>query len=194
MTDIPSYGLIVEGPYDQAFYQALIPRISNATVHATLVCGGIANLMKRFPALLRGLEYRRHGQPVDKALVIRDSKGADAETPRAQMQNKIKGRAYSFPRGVQLCVVCREMETWLLADIEAINAVARDRGGRDVSAVVGGLEEIEDPKRCLRSFLSQARILYTAPVCAEIASRARLETLEYGCPSFRRFRQQVIDC
>jgi len=90
--------------------------------------------------------------------------------------------------------VRREMEAWLLADIEAINAVAKNRGGRDASEVAGNLQDIEHPETRLQAVLSKARIQYTVPVCAELASRARLDMLDYRCPSFRMFRQQVLDC
>jgi hypothetical protein len=190
-----SYGLIVEGPYDKRFYEALIPRICNADLRiVTRPCDGVANLIKQFPALLGDFEHVLNGQPVDKALVIRDANGIDIEASRKKMEDKIKGRTYSFPQGVQFCVVRREMETWLLADGSAINAVAVARGGREVSEVQGSPEDIHDPKRALRSLLSEAGIECTAPVCAEIASKLNIQTLEYRCPSFRIFKQSVLDC
>jgi hypothetical protein len=195
VNNLASYGLIVEGPYDEAFYGSLIPRMSNANQPiVTRPCGGVANLMKQFPALLRDLEHFLAGRPVDKALVIRDSKGPDAETPRRKMAEKVTGRMYNFPRGIHLCVVRREMETWLLADTDAINAVAASRGGRQVADVTGILEDVQDPKGMLRSLLSQAGIDYTPAVCAEIASKLSMERFEYRCPSFHVFKQSVLDC
>jgi hypothetical protein len=195
VTNPASFGLIVEGPYDERFYETLIPRICNAELQVvTRPCDGVANLMKQFPVYLKEFEHVLNGHPVDKALVIRDAKGGDIETPRRLMEDKIQGRKYSLPRGLQLCIVRREMESWLLADTRAINAVAVARGGREVKEVQGNPEDVYDPKRELRSILSDARIVYTAPVCAEIASRLNLETLEYRCPSFRTFKQNVLDC
>jgi hypothetical protein len=190
-----SYGLIVEGPYDKPFYEALIRRICKADLRiVTRPCGDVTNLMKQFPALLRDLEHVLSGKPVDKALVIRDANGGDIESCRKRMESKIKDRTYSFPWGFQLCVVRREMETWILADTHAINAVALARGGREVSGVQGSPEDIHDPKRELRSLLSEARVVYTAPVCGEIASELDIGTLEYRCPSFRAFKKGVLDC
>lgn len=195
MNEAASYGLIVEGPYDKAFYAALIPRVCSAALHLTVrVCNGVSNLMKQFPALLADFEHTRHGRPVDKALVVRDSRGPDAHGALRRMQDKIKMRAYSFPRGVQLCVVFREMETWLLADANALNAIASSRGGRNVSDVKGSPEDIQDPKTRLRSLLSEARIEYTPQVCAEIAASLSIDALAARCPSFRTFKQKVLDC
>jgi hypothetical protein len=42
-----TYGLIVEGPYDQAMYEALIPRICERNLSfKTLLCEGKDGLMK----------------------------------------------------------------------------------------------------------------------------------------------------
>jgi len=47
------------------------------------------------------------------------------------MAQSVAGRQFSFPRGVQFCAVRQEMETWLLADAEAINSLAQERDGAD---------------------------------------------------------------
>lgn len=194
MTNL-TYGLIVEGPYDKAMYEALIPRICKRNVSfKTRPCGGKDWLMKSFRYLLRDLEKVLQGAPVDKALVIRDSGGKDPSAIEAEMDRRIAGNKYAFPRGVRFCVVRREMETWLLADAQAINIVAQARGGRQIQEVQETLEEIHDPAGKLRSVLSDARLSYTEPVCAEIASHLRIDHLEYRCPSFRTFKQNVIDC
>lgn len=192
---LASYGLIVEGPYDELFYEALIPRICGTDPSfVTRVCDGLQGLMKNFPAFLRNLENVLQGRPVDKALVIRDSDRKDPLAARAEMARRIEKKEYAFPHGVQLCVVRRAIETWLLADINAVNTVALDRGGRRVGDVKGNIEDIRHPKTLLRSRLSTARIVYTGPVCSEIARNLRIEILEYRCASFRTFKQSVLDC
>ncbi len=190
-----SYGLIIEGPYDESFYKALIPRICGMSLSFETRLGrGLPGLMEKFPALLRTLEKVREGRPVDKALVIRDSDRKDPLAAREEMARRIEGKNFAFPHGVQLCVVRRTMETWLLADINAINTVAVSRGGRKVSEIKGNVEEIDDPKARLRSVLSKAGTEYTAIVCGDIASNIKIDTLEYRCPSFRSFKQSVLDC
>ncbi len=191
----PTYGLIVEGPRDKAMYEALISRICGTSLSfRTRVCNGVSELRKKFPVYLRNLESVMQGGPVDKALVIRDSGGKDPTVLKTEMSASIQGVEYAFPRGIKLCVVRRALETWLLADAEAITTVARARGGRQVQEVQGILEDIEDPKQKLRSVLSQGRIELTDVVCAEIAAHVRLDRLEYRCPSFREFKPNVTDC
>lgn len=157
-------------------------------------CGGVAQLMKRFPVLLRDLEHFRQGRPVDKAIVIRDWRGPDVNTCEQQLRQKVEGKHFAFSRGVQFCGVRQEMEAWLLADVDAINSVARDRGGQTVPFVRGEIEEIGNPKERLTQLLSKAGLPYNAEVCREIAHRADIETLRHRCPSFRSFEQKVLDC
>jgi hypothetical protein len=82
----------------------------------------------------------------------------------------------------------------LLADAAAVNAVARERGGRDVPELQGELEDIADPKERFVRLLSQARLLFTPAVCREVACQADIEKLRYRCPSFRSIERKVIDC
>jgi hypothetical protein len=111
------------------------------------------------------------------------------------LTRKIKERRWAFSHEVVVCIIRREVETWLLADVaEGVNAVAKKRGGRAVAEVQGTLEEIEYPKERLRQLLSEARLEYTDQVAAEIARSLRLDTLSYRCPSFRTFKQRVVDC
>ena len=120
-----------------------------------LILEGVAQLMEFFPTYLHDLEHRLSGNPVEKALVIRDAGGRDPAEVEHDMAQKIRDRHYTIPRGIQCFAVRRTMETWLLADIEAINAAARSRGGRAVAAVQGTLEDVVDPKERLRRVLSK---------------------------------------
>jgi hypothetical protein len=135
------------------------------------------------------------GRAVEKALVIRDSGGKDPKIIEEGLTRKVQERRWVFSHGVHVCIIRRELETWLLADVaEGVNAVAEKRGGRAVAEVQGMLEEIEHPKERLRQLLSEAKLEYTDQVAAEIARLLRLDTLSYRCPSFRAFKQRVVDC
>ena len=141
---MPSYGLIVEGIYDQPVYETLTLRLDSPdATFFTLACGGVGNLMTQLPGFLRILEHINSGNPVDKVLVIRDSGNRPIAEVEAEMRAKIAGRNYAFPSGVEMCAVRQETETWLLADESAISAVAN---GRVVGAVNGNLEDILDQR------------------------------------------------
>jgi len=190
-----SYGIVVEGPYDVPVYEELIRKICpDPTEIIPRLGGSVPGFMDRFPKVLRDLEHIRAGRPVDKALVIRDAGGKDPSIVQQQMAERIRDRIYSFPRGVQLIVVRRAMETWLLADEEAVSIIALSRHGRRVSRIQDALEDIVDPKERLRRWLSEARLPYDPQVSREITQQVRLETLQYRCPSFRTFERKVIDC
>jgi hypothetical protein len=193
--DEPCYGLIVEGPYDEHVYPALVRKILARDLRVIVrPCGGVSKLLSRLPGYLVELEHAWYGRAVDKALIIRDWSEADLSAGEQSMAKKIEGRVFSFPRGIQFCLIRQEMETLLLADGDAINAVAAERGGRAVSQLQGALEELRDPKQKLMKLLSEARLPYDAQVCGEIAQNASIERLRYRCPAFRSFEQKVIDC
>ena len=191
-----TYGIVVEGPYDVAILRELIPRIVAREVPVIpRPCYGKDNLRKNLVIYLENLEYAVEGRAVEKALVIRDSGGKDPKIIEAELTQKVQERRWAFSHGVHICIIRREVETWLLADVaEGVNAVAEKRGGRTVAEVHETLEEIEYPKERLRQLLSEAKLEYTEQVCAEIARSLRLDTLSYRCPSFHTFEQRVVDC
>lgn len=190
-----SYGIVVEGPYDVAIFRELIRRVLSRDVPIiSRPCFGKDNLKKDLLTHLRNLQDEMHGRGVEKALVIRDSDRKEPKDIEAELTSRIERRAWTFTHGVHVCVIRREVETWLLADAAAVSAVAEARGGRPVSGVQGTLEDIFEPKQRFKRLLSDASLDYTEPVCTEIARLLKLETLRYRCPSFCTFEQRVIDC
>jgi hypothetical protein len=190
-----SYGLIVEGTYDENVFPEFVRKIESSEVTLEVrPCGGVPRLLSRFPGFLREFEHVMQGKPVDKALVIRDCGGRDPDSVEREMAGKVRGRQFAFPRAVQFYAVRQMMDTWLLADVHAINSLARELGGRDVAQVQGELEEIGNPKQRLRRLLTQARLPYDPEVCREIARRADLGAWRYRGPSFRRFEEEAKDC
>lgn len=190
-----SYGIVVEGPYDVAILRELIPKILARDVPViSRPCFGKDNLRKNLFAFLKDLQTVMEGRAVEKALVIRDSGGKDPKIIKAELTQKANQRHWTFSHGVHVCIIRREVETWLLADAAAVNGVGATRGGRAVAEVQGTLEEIERPKERLKQWLSEARLAYTERVCSEIARSLKLDTLRYRCPSFRMFEERVINC
>ena len=189
---LPSYGLIVEGDSDEGVFSQLIRRVNSpeASIYP-LRCGGVGTLMKEFPVLLKRFEFAHHGGPVTAALVIRDGDGKATEEVLHQMREKLGNRTYRFDR-LELCVIQRNTDTWLLADHNAVNTVARSRNGRNVAEVNGTLEDIEDPKSRMRALLTAAKLNYTPAVLTEIAGRINLDTLTYRLRSYQPFQEAVL--
>jgi hypothetical protein len=189
-----SYGIIVEGTYDSAVYETIIRRVASHEVYVrALDCTGKTNLMKNFPGLLKIFEHEISGGPVDMAVVVRDADGKEPGEIEAQMRLKVEGRRYPFPLGVRFHAVRNAMDAWLLADVNAINAVALRRSGKRVTKSYASPEELLNPKEAFRRLLSEHNVDYTAPACSEVAREASLEVLSEKCPRFRIFAD-LVDC
>jgi len=119
------FGIVVEGPSDAAVNPALIRRM-RPDVEDVIAqpCGGVSALNKKFVAMLRGFEYYR----IDKALVIRDSGGKDPQTAEADLNHRLNQSGFvpTFP--VHIYATRCMVETWLLADEQAVSKVALSRG------------------------------------------------------------------
>jgi Mor family transcriptional regulator len=189
-----SYGIIVEGTYDSAVYDALIRRLTSLGVHIrALPCEGKANVMKKFPGLLSTFKYEIGGNPVDMAIVIVDADGKDPLEVEAKMQEKIQGRSFPFPLNVRFYAVPQAMDTWLLADASAINAAVQRRGGKPVTKSHDDPEGLPHPKEWLRKLLTDHHAAYTAELCREIAQTIDLQMLSQKCRRFSAFAE-LVDC
>lgn len=188
-----TYGIVIEGNYDEAALIELIKKCLSENIEVmALCCGGKDRLMNKFPVYLDSFRYANKGHNVDKALVVRDADGKDPNELLARMKDNIAGRKYLFE--VKFVIIVQALETWLLADEEAISRVTRPRSGRTVSGVNEDLETIIRPKDRLEQMLSEARVAYTDKVAKEIARESDVSRIEYRCPKFGEFRQAVIDC
>jgi len=189
-----SYGIIVEGTYDSAVYDPVIRRLASHEVHIrALVCEGKANLMKKFPALLRTLEYEISGNPVDMAIVIVDADGKDPLEVEERLRIKIQGRNYPFPMNVRFYAVPQAIDAWLLADVGAISAAVQGRGGKPVRKSHDDPERLLDPKEWFRKLLTDHKATYTAELCREIAQKTDLHVLSQKCRRFPLFAE-LVDC
>lgn len=188
-----TYGIIVEGDYDKDVLEELIKKCVSEKIEVIpRVSDGSSKLMKNFPSFLQSFCFGNEGKPVDKAIVIRDADNKDPEKLEEKMRSKIENRSYPFE--VKFIIIVQELETWLLADEEAISKVTQSRSGKSVSRVKENLEEITQPKERLQKLLSGANVSYTPQVAKEIAKEINLSKLEYRCPRFKNFLQAVRDC
>lgn len=189
-----NFGLVVESERDCSAYAILIAKIRDDIAHVIAIpCGNDAEVKKQFPAWLRHFQW--HAQyPIGKALIIRDSDRADPEVIEEEMQREFDRLQFrAFP--VHLHATRRELETWLLADENAINTVSRQRGkNRQVGAVNFNLEEHEYAKERFQEQLSDAGLPDTPAVYGEIAAAADVMRIATRCPLFQRFEDKVRAC
>ena len=185
---MPTFGLVVEGIYDEAALKEIIQKCSISEIEIiSRRCGDKVQLIRKFPGFLEDFQHIIQGANVDKVLVIRDADNKPPAELINRMQSRISNRTYRFP--VKPLVIVQELEAWLLADESAIAAVTQRQTRR-----VGYPERLTDPKEKLRRVLSDANIAYTAEIARQIAESAQVDTIAARCPSFRQFRQAVIDC
>lgn len=97
------------------------------------------------------------------------------------MKAKYTDRSYPFQ--VTPFVIVQELETWLLADHNALSQVCNST----VPDIQTALEEIENPKERLQRLLSQASTNYTRETARKIAAATELERLGYRCPASGTF-------
>jgi|GEM_PF-732805 len=167
-------GIIVEGPYDEKIIRALVSRIQSEEP-IILPVGGKTKLRKKLPGWL---EYFRY-ENTDKVLIIRDQDQECIKTVVEALQKLLAGREYPFQK--IFCVIKVTIETWLLADEQAISNVV----GQPVPPVQGNLEDIQNPKERLIRILSTANVDYTPERARQIAAVADLEKIAY------RFRVSI---
>jgi uncharacterized protein DUF4276 len=184
------------GSYDSPFYEVIIKRVCpEITRVVSRVAGNKAMLMKGLAGHLRSLQYAsQKGGPVRKAIAIRDTDGKHPADVEMDLLSRISGQTFSFPRGVECHATHQEMETWLLADIEAINRTALILLGatsKKARRSAGSPEGIVNAKEKLQDVLSDVGLLYDAATCALIAQETDLATLRAYSPSFRSFERKV---
>ncbi len=183
-----TFGLVVEGFYDEAALKEIIQKCSISEVEViSRRCGDKAQLMRKFPGILENFRHIKQGANVDKALVVRDADNKQPVDLINRMKSRVSNRTYPFP--VKLLVIVQQLEAWLLADESAVSVVTGKKAPKIQSP-----EKLMDPKQRLKSILSDAKISYTDEISRQISASANVDTIEARCPSFREFRQAVIDC
>jgi len=173
-------GLVVEGNDDVTALSELVQKCKSDVEVVTRKCGNKAQLMQRFSGFLEEFRHIKQGANIDKALVIRDADQKDPVELINNMHGRINNRHYAFP--VKLLVIVQELEAWETAVSLATGQTTQPTQNPD------------DPKQKLKNVLSDAKTSYTPEVARKIAANANLDVIEARCPSFRVFREAVIDC
>jgi hypothetical protein len=182
-------GIVVEGPSDRATYPALMRRIRDDIGRPQArECGGRFKLKGAFPYFLK--EFQRNpAWQIDVAFVIRDSDCKPPQRIEEDLRKALNDSRFDFP--VEFFATKCDLETWLLADENAINEVSRQRGkNRQVEPVQFQFES-EKAKKLFQTQLSKANLRPVPDVYKEIATCIDLDQTAERCPSFRAFVSRI---
>jgi len=188
-------GIVVESERDAVVYPELIRKIRNDIgVVAAIPCGNDVRLMNQFVRWLKYFHWHAQAS-VNKALVIRDSDCTGAGIWEAKMKRILdqSGFVPSFP--VHFYATRCEVESWLLADENAINQAARNRHKQgSVPAIKIEFESYRNAKELFMQVLSKVRLPADPLVYGEIAKAANFERIAARCPYFQHFVENVRAC
>jgi hypothetical protein len=188
-------GVVVEGPDDAAVYPILIRRIDPSFERVyPRECTGRQKLKNKFLYFLEEFAGNPAALDIRKVLVIRDSDCNDPERIEQDLQTIFANSNLRLAFSVSFHATKCELETWLLADEDAINTVSARRGSKGrIRRVEIDLENFREPKELYRRTLSQAGLQDTGAVMKQIAQEVRLEVVAARCPRFGEFVQKVTD-
>jgi hypothetical protein len=187
------FGIVVEGPRDAAVYPIIIRRIrSDIEYVIARPCGGMPALSDKFVGWLRHFQYQHL---IEKALVIRDSDWKDSHALEAKLSDRLDKSGFKPTFPVHFYATRCMVETWLLADEQALRKVALIRGRtRSIKPFGRPLEGVIDPKPLFLKMLSEAGLAADDKVYQEVASAADLDRIAERCPRFAEFRKHVHAC
>jgi hypothetical protein len=187
------FGVIAEGRKDVPVFEELIPKIQPAVVRVMVrPARGKPRFLSVFPPLIWTFQYIEPGGPADKVIVVRDANGENPVAVEAMMRQQITGRRFpQFRGGIEFHATQRETETWLLADVGAINRVAARHGGHPVAAIPGSLEDIPNAKERFVDLLRQAGLPNVPEIVREITREIDLQILRARCPLFSSFEEKA---
>ena len=185
-------GIVVEDERDGAAYSELIRKIrDDVEVILPIPCHGIGTLKKSFVGWLKYFEWHAP-HFIDKAMVIMDSDCSDSSAWEAQLAQIFEQSRFapSFP--VHFHATKCEIETWLLADENAVNQTSQRRGkNKKVRAVTIQLESHKDAKELFQKILSEAGLPADPQVYKEIARLADTARITARCPHSQEFVEKV---
>ena len=187
--------IIVEGDDDASVYPVVIRKIRNdvSNIHPVR-CGGVDALERKFVSYLK--IFQKSGQfDISKAIVIRDSDCSPSSSLEEKLQQTLATSGFQPGFPVHFYATKCKLETWLLADVNAINQVALLRGRTTTVGEVNiQFEEYRDPDDLLRRKLSEVRLPADSRVFAQIAEAADLQSISERCPYFQQFVDRVRAC
>ena len=153
-------------------------------------CGGKYRLKNTFLGFLKEFQ-RNHAWQINVAFVIRDSDCKPPQEIEEQLRRVLHESGFAhFP--VEFFATKCQLETWLLADENAINQVSQHRGkNKQVGSVEFQFETDNSAKNRFLEQLSKASLPATPQVYKQIADVADISRIAARCPSFQQFIRRV---
>lgn len=190
-----NFGIIVEGDDDVAVYPVLIKRIDNSVDHVHYrKCEGRRKLKNKFVPFIKEFEQNPAAFGIQKIIVIRDSDCNEPGPLEAELQHILRDSGLAPRIPVSFHATKCKLESWLLADENAINLISQTRRGRGgLAAIPGNLENTKDADEVYDRALRQVGLLNTDVVMKEIAQKTDLSIIARRCPRFRDFTRKVTD-
>jgi len=121
----------------------------------------------------------------EKVIILGDA-DCDERRERERLQRIYEHLPEGLRRRVHICIVVHELESWLLADENAISK----RLGKNVKPVKNP-ESIHDAKEYLEELLEEAGKKYLTKLKSEIAKYVDVEKLKGKCASFADFERMI---
>ena len=121
----------------------------------------------------------------EKVIILGDA-DCNEEGERERLQRIYEHLPEGLRRSVHICIIVHELESWLLADENAISRVL----GKNVKPVKNP-ERIHDAKEHLEELFEEAGEKYLTKFGGEIAKYVEVEKLKGKCASFADFERKV---
>lgn len=173
-------GFVVEGSSDKKVIEEICKKIHvKPEIRHKRPGGGISP--RKTESYAKDLLYKKSCK---KVIILKDSHCSDPAEVERKTRDKIK-----FNENVKICIVVHAIESWLLADEEAIGDYLSSK-----------IKEIHNPENACKPeevlggiFKKNGReYLKGGEDPREIAKRLRLEKVIKKCPSFIKFKQFII--
>jgi hypothetical protein len=185
-------GIVVEDERDALAYSELIRKIRDDVKEVRAIpCGGVGTLTKKFVGWLKYFEWRAP-HSIDKALVVRDSECSDPTAWEAQLAQIYEQSHFVPSFHVHFHATKCEIETWLLADENAINEVSKRRGkAKQIGPARIEFESYKPAKELFQKRLSDVGLPIDPQVYKEVASLADISRITASCRHFREFVDKI---
>jgi hypothetical protein len=121
----------------------------------------------------------------EKVIILKDSHCSDPHEKERALEEKLKDLGLSFDGTVRICMVVHAIESWLLADEEAIGDYLRSK----VRGIYNPENECQPDEILAEIFKKTGRdYLKGGEAPRELAKRLSLDSVIKKCPSFIKFK------